>query len=155
MARACNTSPCAQALPPQPSTRAKREGSTGSFKSPLDQANTSSDRSSDLTSSHASDPSSFKFYQVALHFCWNSPSCFASHPHTAQLQIAASRVVSRCPCLGVCSSGGLLDGLYLPAYLLVEVCLFEDSCSACSEVVKASPSLKALVPGAEQQHWMG
>ena len=45
----------------------KREGSTGSFKSPLDQANVSSDRSSDLTSSHASDPSNFKFYQVAFH----------------------------------------------------------------------------------------
>ena len=45
----------------------KREGSTGSFKSPLDQANASSDRSSDLTSSHASDPSNFKFYQVAFH----------------------------------------------------------------------------------------
>lgn len=45
----------------------KREGSTGSFKSPLDQANVSSDRSSDLTSSHASDLSNFKFYQVAVH----------------------------------------------------------------------------------------
>ena len=54
-----------QALPAQPSTRVKREGSTGSFKSPLDQANTSSDRSSDLTSSNnSSDPSNFKFYQV-------------------------------------------------------------------------------------------
>ena len=55
-----------QALPPQPSTRVKREGSTGSFKSPLDQAHASSDRSSDLTSSNNSSeqPSNFKFYQV-------------------------------------------------------------------------------------------
>lgn len=54
-----------QALPPQPSTRVKREGSTGSFKSPLDQAHASSDRSSDLTSSNnSSEASNFKFYQV-------------------------------------------------------------------------------------------
>lgn len=53
-----------QALPPQPSTRVKREGSTQSFKSPLDQANASSDRSSDLTSSNnSSNPSNFNFYQ--------------------------------------------------------------------------------------------
>ena len=57
---------CAQALPPQPSSRVKREGSTQSFKSPLDQANVSSDRSSELTSSDGSsgNPSNFKFYQV-------------------------------------------------------------------------------------------
>ena len=54
-----------QALPPQPNTRVKREGSTGSFKSPLDQAHASSDRSSDLTSSNnSSEASNFKFYQV-------------------------------------------------------------------------------------------
>lgn len=60
----------------------KREGSTGSFKSPLDQANASSDRSSDLTSSHASDPSNFKFYQVAFHV----PSRFSPHVPSATLR---------------------------------------------------------------------
>ena len=76
---------CVQALPPQPSTRVKRENSTGSFKSPLDQAHASSDRSSDLTSSNNSSeqPSNFKFYQVFfthLNPILLNPSAEHEHP---------------------------------------------------------------------------
>ena len=66
-----------QVLPAQPSMRVKREGSTQSFKSPLDQANASSDQSSsELTSSNGStDRSNIKFYNVS--YC--VVSCPAHH----------------------------------------------------------------------------